>query len=77
MGQKLGWDKVPGTRYAISCSPDFVTLTSTGAGHGVGLCQWGACGLARLGKSYLEILRYYFPGTDVRRPGSQAASDQH
>jgi stage II sporulation protein D len=77
MGQKLGWDKVPGTRYAISCSLDFVTLTSTGAGHGVGLCQWGACGLARQGKSYLEILRYYFPGTDVRRQGSQAASDQH
>jgi len=77
MGQKLGWDKVPGTRYTIACSPDFVTVTSTGAGHGVGLCQWGACGMAHLGKSYLEILRYYFPGTEVRRASSDTTPDKH
>lgn len=38
-----------------------------GAGHGVGLCQWGALGRARAGYSYREILSAYFPGTEVTR----------
>lgn len=79
LGQKLGWDKVPGTRFAISQQSNHITVTSTGAGHGVGLCQWGADGLARLGKSYLEILAYYFPGTTVKRiiPLHQKPASQH
>lgn len=32
-----------------------------GFGHGVGLCQCGAQGLARLGADYRTILKYYFP----------------
>lgn len=36
-----------------------------GHGHGVGLCQWGARGLARTGKNFLEILAYYYPGSQV------------
>ncbi len=38
-----------------------------GAGHGVGLCQWGAVGRARAGVGYREILSAYFPGTVVQR----------
>ena len=38
-------------------------VTTRGAGHGVGLCQWGAEGQARLGRSLREILFYYYPGT--------------
>jgi len=43
-----------------------LAVTTRGSGHGVGLCQWGAEGQARLGRSYREILRYYYPGTDLR-----------
>jgi stage II sporulation protein D len=67
-GQKLGWDKMPGTRYKISASDNNiqnVRLISNGAGHGVGLCQWGACQLAKAGKSCEQILYYYFPGTKI------------
>ena len=32
-----------------------------GFGHGVGLCQCGAQGMARKGKTYKDILSYYFP----------------
>ncbi|HEY9868907.1 MAG TPA: SpoIID/LytB domain-containing protein [Candidatus Obscuribacterales bacterium] len=68
IGQKLGWDKVPGTRYSLSRKTDGpVVLESTGAGHGVGLCQWGAAQLARRGWSFSQILRFYFPGTSVAR----------
>jgi stage II sporulation protein D len=36
-----------------------------GHGHGVGLCQWGARGLARSGKNFVDILTYYYPGSQV------------
>jgi stage II sporulation protein D len=64
LGQGLGWGAVPGMRYAIEPGP-IVTITSTGAGHGAGLCQWGACGMAKAGKNYKEILHYYFPLAQV------------
>ena len=38
-----------------------------GWGHGVGLCQNGAYGLARAGKSYDEILRHYYSGISLER----------
>jgi stage II sporulation protein D len=38
-----------------------------GAGHGVGMCQWGAVGRARAGQNYREILAAYYPGTDLQR----------
>jgi stage II sporulation protein D len=33
-----------------------------GFGHGMGLCQWGAEGLARRGWRAGRILRLYYPG---------------
>lgn len=36
-----------------------------GSGHGVGLSQWGARGLALQGWEYRQILGYYFPGTQL------------
>jgi len=67
IGQKLGWDKAPGTRYQIMRSAAGYTINSSGGGHGVGLCQWGAQGLAQQKKSFVEILQYYFPGTTVEK----------
>jgi stage II sporulation protein D len=34
-----------------------------GLGHGVGLCQWGARGMADRGYRYEAILKHYFPGS--------------
>lgn len=36
-----------------------------GYGHGVGMSQWGAEAMAREGKSYEEILTYYYPNTEI------------
>jgi stage II sporulation protein D len=38
-------------------------IEGSGLGHGVGLCQWGANGMASAGKSAQDILAFYFPGT--------------
>jgi stage II sporulation protein D len=44
-----------------------LTASGGGHGHGVGLCQTGAVGMAQAGKSYLEILRHYYEGADLRK----------
>jgi stage II sporulation protein D len=40
-------------------------LTGRGWGHGVGMSQWGAFGLAQGGKTYRQILAHYYNGTHV------------
>ncbi|MFZ1083009.1 MAG: SpoIID/LytB domain-containing protein [Candidatus Kryptoniota bacterium] len=44
-----------------------IILKGKGTGHGVGMCQWGALGMSRLGYSYLQILSHYYPGTEVKK----------
>lgn len=44
---------------------DSVTITGSGYGHGVGMSQYGAKGMAELGYSYTDILKYYYTGIDV------------
>jgi stage II sporulation protein D len=36
-----------------------------GYGHGVGLCQWGAKGMAEQGYAARQILAFYYPGTTL------------
>jgi stage II sporulation protein D len=43
------------------------TFHGRGYGHGVGLCQVGAYGMARAGRSYEEILKTYYQGVDIRK----------
>ncbi len=38
-----------------------------GFGHGIGLCQWGAQGMAQAGWNYREILTHYYPGSQLVR----------
>ena len=44
-------------------SVSHLVAEGSGAGHGVGLCQWGAVGRARAGQGHEEILAAYYPGT--------------
>lgn len=44
---------------------DLIILEGKGNGHGVGLCQWGSFQLSKEGKSYSEILQFYFPQTKI------------
>lgn len=50
------------TAARIDMSDNNVTFTTTGYGHGVGMSQYGANALARDGKSYKDILNWYYTG---------------
>jgi len=43
------------------------TFTGRGWGHGVGMCQYGAFGLAKMGVKYDEIIRHYYSGVDLTK----------
>ena len=44
-----------------------MTLKGAGWGHGVGLCQIGALGMALSNKNSAEILFHYFPSTKIKK----------
>jgi hypothetical protein len=63
---------MPSTRVAIDAARHVVTIRGRGWGHGVGMSQWGALGMARQGAGYRDILRHYYRGTtigEVSSPG--------
>ena len=66
----LGYTVVASTQFDIEFSGLRLQFTGRGAGHGVGLCQWGAKELAERGYPAETILRYYYPGTELRELAS-------
>lgn len=62
----VGYMIVPSTQFTIESIGEVLVLSGYGAGHAVGLCQWGAKELAELGYSFSSILSYYYPGTELQ-----------
>ena len=54
--------------------PPRLIVNGRGFGHGVGMSQWGAQGMARAGHSFEEILRHYYQGVVVERVGAEAGA---
>jgi stage II sporulation protein D len=61
----VGYTAIPSTLFDLEAIGPEVVLSGRGAGHAVGLCQWGAKELASLGYSFSSILHYYFPDTEL------------
>jgi stage II sporulation protein D len=65
-------DMLRSTAFTLSVSGagrniNHLVAEGSGAGHGVGLCQWGAVGRARTGQRLEQILAAYYPGTLLER----------
>jgi stage II sporulation protein D len=58
---------VPSLCFELTADRQQITVKGRGHGHGVGLCQWGAKGLAERGLSSAEILQHYYPGCELTR----------
>ncbi|WP_394649807.1 SpoIID/LytB domain-containing protein [uncultured Deinococcus sp.] len=52
-----------GSSRAVLTGLNPLVVEGTGQGHGVGLSQYGALGLARQGYDHLHMLGFYYPGT--------------
>jgi stage II sporulation protein D len=62
----VGYQTLPSTQFDVVAIGRDIVLQGRGYGHGVGLCQWGTKVQAEQGKSFTEILGYYYPGVQVR-----------
>lgn len=62
----LGYDVLKSTLFVPVPGPDAaVRFEGRGWGHGVGLSQFGAKGMAERGYTYRQILEHYYPGTKL------------
>ncbi len=63
------WPTSVGNRFSFPAlaSADDYRFEGSGWGHGVGMCQYGARGMAARGYNYRQILTYYYQGTQVSK----------
>lgn len=61
----IGYSTLKSTLFEVSKEGVVFTFRGKGSGHGVGLSQWGAKGMAENGYSYKEILNHFYPGTEL------------
>lgn len=61
---KLG---LKSTDFSLKKEGSDIIIKTTGYGHGVGMSQYGALGMAKEGYTYDEILKYYYLGTTIKK----------
>ncbi len=62
---KIGTTIIPSLGFSIKADGHTLNIYGTGKGHGVGMCQWGAYGMANLNKGYKDIIKQYYNPTTV------------
>lgn len=53
------------TNFSFIQTGNEIEILTTGYGHGVGMSQWGADGMADEGFNYKEILKHYYTGVEI------------
>jgi stage II sporulation protein D len=61
--RQWGWSAIPGSDFNATADVDGWHLEGHSIGHGVGMCQYGAVGMALDGATFREILSHYYPNT--------------
>jgi len=61
----LGYDAFKSTLFAVAVDAQYARFSGRGYGHGVGMCQWGAKGMAEQGHTARQILEFFYPGTTL------------
>lgn len=59
--------KIRSTDFSMVQDGDEVIIKTKGYGHGVGMSQYGAYGMAKAGYKYDEILAHYYTGTKLKK----------
>jgi stage II sporulation protein D len=59
----VGYDTFKSTLFAVAVDGQAARFSGRGYGHGVGMCQWGAKGMAEQGHTARQILEHFYPGT--------------
>lgn len=65
IGRRLGWNTVLSPSFTVERQGTRFIFRGRGFGSQVGLCEEGAIAQAAAGRSYREILKFYYPGADI------------
>jgi stage II sporulation protein D len=63
----LGYSVLRSAMFGVERGAEMFIFRGRGSGHGVGLSQWGAKGMAEKGYSYRQILLHFYPGTELTK----------
>lgn len=63
----LGYSVIRSAIFDVEQGAEMFVFRGRGSGHGVGLSQWGAKGMAENGYSYRQILEHFYPGTELTK----------
>jgi len=61
----MGYSVLPSTLFDVVSIGRDIIMQGKGFGHGVGLCQWGTKVQAEHGKTFVDILKYYYTGIQI------------
>jgi len=73
VGRALGWNRVLSGTFGIERRGERIIFRGRGFGSQVGLCLIGAVAQAEAGRSYKEILSFYFPRSEIAESGNRIA----
>jgi stage II sporulation protein D len=65
IGLKLGWNTVLSATFTLERRGQRVIFRGRGFGSQIGLCEEGAIAQAAAGRTYREILRFYYPASTI------------
>jgi stage II sporulation protein D len=63
----IGYKRLKSTWFNVGIEGNRIVFAGRGFGHGVGLCQWGAKGMADAGYTYKDILKHYYSDAEIGR----------
>lgn len=69
---RFGGSAIKSTHFDVRSDGDSYRFSGRGLGHGVGLCQWGAAAMAKNGRSYEDILHFYYKDVKIEGHTSDA-----
>ncbi|MCX7820737.1 MAG: SpoIID/LytB domain-containing protein [Brevinematales bacterium] len=65
ISKHLGWNFLKSNLFVVEKRENGYLIKGRGLGHGVGVCQYGAIGLAMKGKKYKDIIKFYLSGVEI------------
>jgi stage II sporulation protein D len=65
--RQWGWSSLPGSQFTLARENDGAWAEGQSIGHGIGLCQQGAIGMASAGMDFQSILMHYYPNSALER----------
>ncbi len=63
----VGYNKLHSTQFRVTDKGSTFSFKGKGSGHGVGMSQYGAYGLANAGNSYDRIVKHYYKGVQIKK----------